>query len=54
MIEVHLSNIYRRENFRHHSYVSAAAKGVICGLGPSGYRFALMALAEIVKPTREA
>ena len=35
VIEVHLSNIYRREEFRHHSYVSPAARGVICGLGPT-------------------
>ncbi len=36
VIEVHLSNIFRRESFRHHSYVSAAAKGVICGFRRSG------------------
>lgn len=48
VIEVHLSNIFRRENFRHHSYISLAAKGVICGLGPKGYVLALEALAEIV------
>lgn len=40
-IEVHLSNIHRREPFRHHSYFSDLAQGVICGLGPSGYRAAL-------------
>src|SRR5262245_6913637 len=37
IIEVHLSNIHQREDFRHHSYVSLAAKGVICGLGALGY-----------------
>ena len=45
-IEVHISNIYAREPFRHHSMISPAAAGVICGLGPAGYRLALIALAE--------
>jgi 3-dehydroquinate dehydratase-2 len=40
-VEVHLSNIHRREPFRHHSYFSDLALGVICGLGPSGYQAAL-------------
>ncbi len=48
VIEVHLSNIFRRESFRHHSYVSLAAKGVICGLGGQGYEFALDAMAKLV------
>jgi 3-dehydroquinate dehydratase-2 len=40
-VEVHLSNIHQRESFRHHSYLSGIAKGVICGLGADGYRFAI-------------
>lgn len=40
-IEVHLSNVHKREPFRHHSYLSDQAVGVIAGLGPAGYRFAL-------------
>lgn len=41
VVEVHLSNIFRREPFRHHSYVSPAAFGVVCGFGPKGYLLAL-------------
>jgi 3-dehydroquinate dehydratase II len=52
VIEVHLSNIFRRESFRHHSYVSLAATGVICGLGAQGYERALDALANLIE--REA
>jgi len=40
-VEVHLSNVHARESFRHHSYFSDLALGVICGLGHEGYRFAL-------------
>lgn len=46
VVEVHLSNIHQREPFRHHSYVSSVAMGVICGLGATGYRLAIEALAE--------
>jgi 3-dehydroquinate dehydratase-2 len=45
IIEVHLSNIFAREEFRHHSYVSGVAAGVICGLGAQGYEMAIDALA---------
>jgi 3-dehydroquinate dehydratase-2 len=48
IIEVHLSNIFRRESFRHHSYVSLAANGVICGLGAQGYELALDAIASLI------
>ncbi|MEN3950695.1 type II 3-dehydroquinate dehydratase [Iodidimonas sp. SYSU 1G8] len=48
IVEVHLSNIYKRETFRHHSYVSGIALGVICGLGAKGYLLALDAVADKV------
>lgn len=48
VIEVHLSNIFRREDYRTHSYVSIAAKGVICGLGAKGYELALEAMADLL------
>lgn len=54
IIEVHLSNIFAREPFRHHSYVSPAASGIICGLGAIGYVLALEAIAAIlVRSPRE-
>lgn len=49
VMEVHISNIHRRDEFRHHSYVSKAATGVICGCGIQGYALALTALADILQ-----
>jgi len=49
VIEVHLSNIFRRESFRQHSYVSLGATGVICGLGAKGYELALEAMATLLE-----
>ncbi len=49
VIEVHVTNIHRREEFRHHSYVSKVAVGVICGLGIRGYAHALRAMADILE-----
>lgn len=43
-IEVHLSNIFAREDYRHHSFVSSACRGMICGLGLQGYELAIRAL----------
>jgi 3-dehydroquinate dehydratase-2 len=51
IIEVHISNIHRREAFRHHSYVSLAATGVIAGLGIHGYVLALEAMARLLQPS---
>lgn len=48
VIEVHVTNIHRREEFRQHSFVSKAAVGVICGLGIGGYALALTAMAEML------
>ena len=48
IIEVHLSNIFARESFRHHSYVSPVAAGVICGFGWRGYTLALDAIRDIL------
>jgi 3-dehydroquinate dehydratase II len=48
LIEIHLSNIYQRESFRLHSYISLAARGIICGFGSRGYVMALAALAAML------
>lgn len=44
VIEVHISNVYKREEFRHHSFISSVAYGVICGFGMDSYRLAIEAL----------
>ncbi|WP_142096136.1 type II 3-dehydroquinate dehydratase [Bordetella hinzii] len=52
IIEVHMSNIWRREPFRHHSYISKAADGVIAGLGGEGYELAIEAMSRLIqRPT---
>jgi len=48
-IEVHLSNVHARENFRQHSYLSDVANGVICGLGAKGYNYALESAKEYLE-----
>jgi 3-dehydroquinate dehydratase-2 len=51
-VEVHVSNIFTREPFRHHSYISKAVKGVICGFGANSYELALEALAGLITSKR--
>ena len=48
VVEVHLSNLFQRETFRHHSYITPVALGLICGFGARGYVLALDALADIL------
>lgn len=48
VIEVHLSNIFKREEFRHHSYISTASVGVICGFGGKGYLLAIDAMKDLI------
>lgn len=48
VIEVHISNVHKRESFRHHSYVSLRADGVIAGLGTQGYLLALRRIAQLI------
>jgi 3-dehydroquinate dehydratase-2 len=52
VIELHLSNIYKREEFRQHSYVSRAATGVICGFGAYGYELAVDAIAHVISKVK--
>ncbi len=54
LIEVHISNIHQREEFRHHSVISAVATGVICGLGVDGYRLALEHVARLKAASGDA
>ncbi|MEM7168551.1 MAG: type II 3-dehydroquinate dehydratase [Pseudomonadota bacterium] len=49
IIELHISNPHNREAFRHHSYVSLAATGLICGLGVQGYEIAIDAMARLIQ-----
>jgi len=49
ILEVHMSNIWKREPFRHHSYISRAATGIIAGFGARGYKLAIRTLAELVR-----
>lgn len=48
IIEVHMSNIYKREPFRHHSFISKAATGIVAGLGPLGYELAITAMVRLL------
>lgn len=48
IIEVHMSNIYKREPFRHHSFISKAATGIVAGLGPLGYETAITAMVRLL------
>lgn len=52
IVEAHMSNIWKRESFRHHSYISKVADGVVAGLGGHGYELAIEAVVGLVRRTR--
>jgi 3-dehydroquinate dehydratase-2 len=53
IIEVHMSNIYKREPFRHHSFISKAATGIVAGLGPLGYELSITAIAKVLEGSKK-
>lgn len=53
-IEVHISNVFAREPFRHHSYLSDIARGVVCGLGVQGYQLALQAAMTFIEASTQS
>ena len=53
-VEVHITNIHQREEYRHHSYISKGARGVICGLGVEGYALAVAGLASLIGAKAQA
>ena len=52
VVEVHISNVHQREEFRHHSCISAACRGVICGFGLDSYRLGVEAVKEMIRDNR--
>ncbi|WP_423453843.1 type II 3-dehydroquinate dehydratase [Ottowia sp. VDI28] len=52
IIETHMSNIWKRESFRHHSYISKVADGIVAGLGGDGYELAIQAIADLVRKNK--
>ena len=54
ILEVHMSNIYKREPFRHRSYISKVATGIVAGLGPLGYELAITAMSRLLAEARQS